>query len=90
MCPGRAIGAAKLAFKALWGFMKPKQLGPRIRIPPRRASARIACSRAAPFGADFPETCGDDNRGSNARFDALLDDLGDGWGRRYDYGQIHR
>jgi hypothetical protein len=48
--PGRAIAPAKVALRPVVGFMTPRQLGPMIRIRPRRASSRTCVSSSAPSG----------------------------------------
>src|SRR6476619_3244429 len=48
--PGFARFAAKVAFNPFRGFMKPRQLGPRIRIPVRVAMSITCFSNAMPGG----------------------------------------
>ena len=48
--PGAAMPAANVAFRPPTGFITPRQLGPMIRMPAFRASARTAASSAAPAG----------------------------------------
>ena len=51
--PGRAMALAKVAFNPLIGLMTPRQLGPIIRMRPRRASSSTWRSRSAPA---FPDS----------------------------------
>ncbi len=49
MCPLAGVAAAKLAFRLIPGTMRPRQLGPRIRMPSNfRCSWRMRSSRFLP------------------------------------------
>ena len=48
MLPGGGICLANEAFIRWWVLIRPRQLGPSMRTPPRRQSAAISCSSAAP------------------------------------------
>ena len=48
--PGRAMVVAKVAFRPLWGFITPRQLGPMIRMAPFLASSMTLCSSSTPAG----------------------------------------
>ena len=48
--PGRAIAPAKVALRPVSGFITPRQFGPMIRMPPRRACSMIRRSSSTPSG----------------------------------------
>ena len=64
--PGLAIAAANVAFRPVTGLMTPRQLGPMMRIGPRRASSRTSRSSATP-AARLLEARRDDDRACHRR-----------------------
>ena len=48
--PRRAMVVAKVALRPLVGLITPRQLGPMMRILPRRACSRICRSSSTPAG----------------------------------------
>ena len=60
-----------------------------MRIPPRRASARICFSISAPARTDFLEAGGDDDGSRHARVHALADQARHGRRRRNDDREIN-
>ena len=82
--------AAKVALRPLVGLMTPRQFGPTMRMPPRRASANTRASSSAPAGPVSRKPAEMISAAGNARVGALPDDLRHRRGRRHDDRQIDR
>ena len=86
--PGRAMPAAKVALRPVSGLITPRQLGPMMRMLPRRASIRLAFQFQS-GRADLLEAGRNDDGALDAFLGAFADDAGHAGGRRDDDGQVH-
>src|ERR1022692_4969738 len=87
--PGRAMAEAKVALSPVRGLITPRQLGPMMRMLPRRASNRVWRSSSSPAGTDLLEARRNTDAGLDAFLRALVDNTGHGGRRCHDHGQIH-
>ena len=80
---------AKVAFRPVSGLITPRQLGPMMRMLPRRASAIIWRSSSAPSGPISLKPAEITIAPRTPLFAAFVDDSGHGRRRRHDHRQIH-
>ena len=87
--PGLAMVAAKVALTPMFGIITPRQFGPTMRMLPRARLGENLPFELHACRPGFLEAGGNDDGAADAGLDAILDDAGDGLGRRANHREVH-